>query len=141
MLLFNQVAAKLNINLESIKTVETWFNVYFVTFTKGSPRFVSKKGIMNNPPEWETDPKYGFAEEKENETITPNSSEYELMVIIGWMICQDTKKEGIKWTTWEMSGDPYPRDIRYSLDDAKKSGYKVFHDAKKRIIGVLSEQI
>lgn len=40
-----QIAQHLNISSNQVKEVQEWAYVYFVKFTKGSPRFVSKKVV------------------------------------------------------------------------------------------------
>lgn len=132
------IARHLNIAESAILRIEEWANVLFVVCRKLGARFVSKKVVKVERQNWQSDPRYGFAE-----TAKSNQSGQldRLMTEIGWMVDRDTMKRGGKWTTFKLNGDYYPRDINESLANAKQAGFAVFHSKQQGVIGVLSEQI
>jgi len=60
---FNVVCAYPHINEKNIKKIDAWSNCLFVTFYKGSPRFLSKKKVLA-----------AFAANRESRSIEVNSS-------------------------------------------------------------------
>lgn len=90
-----------------------------------------------NTSNWQNDPKFGFAEEAD---VLPTKLET-LLTEIACIVDRDSMQTKGKWTIFELSGNYFPRDINAALNNARKAGFRVFHDKGNEIVGVLTEQI